>query len=119
MMDADEVARDTILLACINHQEIGTIANIMQAAFELDGPLHDRLSKAYHECTRAPLTPQEEAEEIGLVDIGPGEDASDHGEAWHCPEHPHAQLLLMENMGGEYKLLMCSVCGKQGGYGAG
>lgn len=42
---------DTTLLKAILDQDIGTIANIVQSASELTGPMSERLSKAYHEVT--------------------------------------------------------------------
>jgi hypothetical protein len=43
--------RDTLLLQAVLQEDVGTIANVVQAASELEGTLYDRLSKAYHEVT--------------------------------------------------------------------
>lgn len=42
---------DQLLLDTIMDRPDGDILNIMQAARELPGDLHERLSKAYHEIT--------------------------------------------------------------------
>lgn len=57
---------DTLLLESILSQEIGTIACIIQAASELEGTMHERLSKAYYELTNQ--DPGAETDGIGLID---------------------------------------------------
>lgn len=64
-----DVSRDELLLRSILDRSDGDILNIVQAAAELPGDMYDRLSKAYYEITRGPLTPAEENEEIGLKDV--------------------------------------------------
>jgi hypothetical protein len=56
---------DDLLLAAILDQDIGTIANIIQAAKELEGTLSERLSKAYYELTNQ--DPEADTGTIGLV----------------------------------------------------
>lgn len=55
---------DTLLLTTMLDLPVGTIANVVQAASELEGTLHERLSKAYYELTNQ--DPGAETDEIGL-----------------------------------------------------
>ena len=55
---------DTLLLMAILDLQVGTIANVIQAASELEGTLHERLSKAYYELTNQ--DPGAETDGIGL-----------------------------------------------------
>lgn len=58
---------DDMLLKAILAQEIGTIANIIQAASELEGTLYERLSGGYYELTNT--DPRARTDEIGLKDF--------------------------------------------------
>ncbi len=60
----EEQAIDTLLLKTILVEEIGTIANIIQAASELEGTMTLRLSVAYYECTNQ--DPGADSDTIGL-----------------------------------------------------
>ena len=59
--------RDELLLLSILDRPNGDILNIVQAARELPGDMYDRLSKAYMEITRGPLTEAEANEGIALA----------------------------------------------------
>jgi hypothetical protein len=50
-MNDDDKERDDLLLQAILDRPNGDILNIVQAAAELEGDLHSRLSMAYHEIT--------------------------------------------------------------------
>lgn len=67
-MNDENYERDSLLLAAILDRPDGDILNIVQAAAELPGTMYDRLSKGYHEITRAPLTQAESDSFISLVD---------------------------------------------------
>lgn len=56
---------DTNLLLAILKLDVGTIANVVQAASELEGTLHERLSKAYYELTNQ--DPGAETDDIGAI----------------------------------------------------
>jgi hypothetical protein len=64
---------DTMLLQVILAEEIGTIANIIQAAAELEGSLHERLSAAYYE-----LTNRDPAAETDIIRLTDDDDDSDN-----------------------------------------
>lgn len=57
---------DTLLLATILAEDVGTIANIIQAAAELSGTMSERLSSGYYEMTNK--DPDAETDIIGLID---------------------------------------------------
>lgn len=55
---------DDVLLEAILAEEIGTIANIVQAALENEGTLSERLAKGYYELTNR--DPGADTDVIGL-----------------------------------------------------
>ncbi len=65
---------DDLLLAAILDCDIGTIANIVQAASENEGSLFDRLSKAYYELTNQdPVAEHDLISLAASIDMDPNE----------------------------------------------
>lgn len=64
MSENEQEEMDTVLLEVILAEETGTIANIIQAASELEGSLYERLSAGYYELTNK--DPGADTDGIGL-----------------------------------------------------
>lgn len=60
---------DSMMLRAILAEDVGTIANIVQAASELEGTLFERMSKGYYELTNH--DPRADTDEIRLRDFDP------------------------------------------------
>jgi hypothetical protein len=62
--DKESTMDDDMLLTAILAEDVGTIANIVQAASELTGTMSERLAKGYYELTNR--DPGADTDTIGL-----------------------------------------------------
>lgn len=99
-MSNDEMNPDGLLLYAILDRPDGDILNIVQAAAELPGTMYDRLSKAYMEVTRGPLT---EAEENSMISLKPSEFNFEPGKRYRIVHQSHdqryARVSVMDYLG--------------------